>query len=247
MLVTALLSFIAGLLTVLAPCILPLLPVILGGSLDSTDSKVIDRRRPYIITASLVVSLLIFTLLLKASTVLIGLDPVVWLYVSGSLVIMLGIFMLFPNLWTTVAAYSGFESKSQRLLAGATRTKNRTVSAVLIGAALGPVFSSCSPTYAYVLATVLPVNVPLGIVYLLIYCLGVATSLLAVALLGRKVLSKVRWASNPKGWFQRGIAVLFIVVGIFIITGWDKDIQTFLVQRDYLNLIELEQRLVPEQ
>ncbi len=243
MLITALLSYVAGLLTALAPCVLPLLPIILGGSLDPKDK---DRKRPYIITASLVVSLILFTIILKASTVLIGVDPKVWVYFSGVLVIILGLFMLFPDLWAKAIGGLGVEHRSQSLLGKAFKNKNKTVSAILIGGALGPVFSSCSPTYAWVLATVLPSNTLLGLFYLAIYCLGVATSLLAIALLGRKLLEKVKWASNPKGWFQRAIAILFIGVGIFIITGWDKKVQTWLVDKDYLNLIRLEQKLVPE-
>lgn len=244
MLITALLSYVAGLLTVLAPCVLPLLPIILGGSLDPEDK---DRKRPYIITASLVVSLLLFTIILKASTVLIGVDPKVWVYFSGILVIILGLFMLFPDLWAKAIGRIGVEHRSQSLLGKAFQNKNKTVSAILIGAALGPVFSSCSPTYAWVLATVLPSNTLLGLFYLAIYCLGVATSLLAIALLGRRLLEKVKWASDPKGWFQRAIAILFIIVGLFIITGWDKKVQTWLVDKDYLNLIQLEQKLVPDQ
>ncbi len=57
MLVTALLSYVAGLLTALAPCVLPLLPIILGGSLAGEKK---DKWRPYIITGSLVVSLILF-------------------------------------------------------------------------------------------------------------------------------------------------------------------------------------------
>jgi len=243
MLLTALLSYVAGLLTVLAPCILPMLPIILGGSLDPEDK---DRKRPYIIIASLVTSLIVFTLLLKASTVLIGVDPKIWVYLSGTLVITLGVFMLFPDLWARVIGGVGIEHRSQSLLGKAFQNKNKTVSAILIGAALGPVFTSCSPTYAWVLATVLPSNALLGFFYLLIYCLGVATSLLAIALLGRRLLEKVKWASDPKGWFQRGIAILFILVGLFLITGWDKKTQTWLVQKDYLNLIQLEEKLVPD-
>jgi len=218
------------------------LPIILGGSLDPDDK---DRRRPYIITASLVASLIIFTIILKASTVLIGVDPKVWVYFSGTLVIVLGVFMLFPDLWARVIGGLGIEHRSQSLLGKAFQNKNKTVSAILIGAALGPVFSSCSPTYAWVLATVLPSNTFLGLFYLAVYCMGVATSLLAIALLGRKLLERVKWASDPKGWFQRAIAILFIIVGIFIITGLDKKVQTWLVDKDYLNLIQLEQKLVP--
>ena len=60
-------SFIAGVLTVLAPCILPLLPVIIGGAAQNHE-----RRNPYIITASLAVAVVLFTLLLKFSTLLIN-------------------------------------------------------------------------------------------------------------------------------------------------------------------------------
>lgn len=239
---TALLSFVAGLLTVFAPCVLPLLPVILGGSFDPATR---DRRRPYIIIASLLASLVLFTILLKASTVLIGVNPDVWVYFSGGLVIALGIFMLFPNLWVQVIGRLGIEHRSQAMLGKAYQNKNRTVSAILTGAALGPVFSSCSPTYAWVLATVLPSNAALGVFYLVIYCAGVAVALLGVALLGRRLLEKASWATDPKGWFQRAIAILFILVGLFLITGWDKKVQTWLVDKDVFNLIQIEQKLVP--
>ncbi len=241
---TTLLSYVAGLLTVLAPCVLPLLPIILGGSLDARDR---DRRRPYIITASLVVSLVLFTLLLKISTAFVGIDPKVWNIGAGILIIALGFFMIFPDLWAKIIIRTGTEHRSQNLLTRAFQKKNRTLSAVLTGAALGPVFSSCSPTYAWVVATVVPANTQKGIFYLVVYCLGVATSLLAIALLGQKLLLKVRWASDPRGWFQRTIGIMFILVGIFVATGWDKNVQTYLVERDILNLIELEQKLVPKQ
>ncbi len=242
MLVTAILSFIAGLLTALAPCVLPLLPIILGGSL-SGDKK--DKWRPYIITASLAASLILFTLLLKASTVFIGINPRVWTIGSGLLVMLLGFFMLFPDLWVQIIGRLGIEHRSQGLLGKAYKQQNGVLSAVLIGAALGPVFSSCSPTYAWVIATVLPSAAALGMLYLTVYVLGVATSLLAIALLGRRLLERIKWASNPKGWFQRGIAILFVLVGVLVATGWDKKVQTYLVEKDFLNIKALEEKLVP--
>ena len=154
--------------------------------------------------------------------------------------------MLLPGLWANIMIKTGMEHRSQSLLGGAFKNKNRTISAILPGFALGPIFSSCSPTYTWVIATVLPSNTITGLFYLFIYCLGVAVSLLAIALLGRKILERVKWASNPNGWFQRSIAILFIVVGVFVITGFDKKIQSYLVEKDILNLVQLEQKLVPE-
>jgi cytochrome c biogenesis protein CcdA/thiol-disulfide isomerase/thioredoxin len=243
MLATILLSYVAGLLTALAPCVLPLLPIILGGSLGGEKK---DKWRPYVITASLAISLILFTLLLKASTALIGVDPRVWSIGSGILVVVLGIFMLFPDAWARIIGALGIEHRSQGLLGKAYQQHNGVLSAMLIGAALGPVFSSCSPTYAWVIATVLPSSVILGMVYLSFYVLGVSTALLAIALLGRRLLQRITWASNPNGWFQRSIAVLFIVVGILVATGLDKSVQTYLVEKDFLNIKVLEEKLVPE-
>lgn len=243
MLTTAFLSFVAGLLTAFAPCVLPLLPVILGGSLASGGR---DKKRPYIITASLIVSLVLFTILLKVSSALIGIDPRVWSIGAGILVVALGVFMLLPSIWAKLIAVTGIEHRSLSMLSQANRQKDSTLSAILTGAALGPVFSSCSPTYAWVLATVLPSDTTAGIIYLTIYCIGVATALLAIALLGQKLLQKAHFATNPNGWFQRIIAILFILVGIFVATGWDKNVQTWLVDKDPFHLISLEQQLIPD-
>lgn len=154
--------------------------------------------------------------------------------------------MLIPDLWTRIIGLVGLEHRSQNLLNKTYAEKNKTWSAVLTGAALGPVFSSCSPMYAWVVASVLPASTGTAVVYLAMYCLGVAIALLSIALLGRKLLAKVKWATDPKGWFQRGIAVLFIIVGLGIAFGWDKDIQSFLVDKNILNYTEIQMRLVPE-
>jgi len=239
---TALVSLVAGLLTVLAPCVLPLLPVILGGSVVREGN---DRWRPFIITGSLVASLVLFTLLLKVSTVFIHVDPRVWTYLSGGIVVVLGVSMLFPGLWPRVAEAVGLERRSQAFLQKAHGHRNKTASAVLTGAALGPVFSSCSPTYAWAIATVLPASPALGMVYLSMYCVGVGAGLLAVALLGRRFLGRITWASKPGGAFQRTVAALFIVVGLFIVTGLDQAVETKLLTADPFGITRLEQRLVP--
>ena len=69
-------ALLAGVLTTLAPCVLPLLPVVVGGSVVGVPGATgpsRDVRRALVITAGLVGSVLAFTLLLRASTVLLGL------------------------------------------------------------------------------------------------------------------------------------------------------------------------------
>jgi cytochrome c biogenesis protein CcdA/thiol-disulfide isomerase/thioredoxin len=241
-LVTTVFSFLAGMLTVAAPCVLPLLPVILGGSVGGS---VKDRKRPYIIVASLTCSIFLFTLLLKASSSLIGVDQRVWSVGSGLIVIALGLLMLFPTIWPRIIASLGIESKSQEALSKAYKTENNTWSAILTGAALGPVFSSCSPTYGYLIGNVLPNSVSKGVFYLFVYTVGLAIALLGIALTGRKYLGSIKWATNPKGWFQRAVAVLFIAVGVLVATGYDKKVQTWFVGKDFISLSSVEQKLIP--
>ncbi len=238
----AILALIAGFLSVLAPCILPLLPIIIGGGFTGIQ----DKKRPYIITASLVISLILFTVLLKVSTSLIGINPDVWSYVSGGIIIALGLIMLFPHYWDLIIGRLGIQAKSQELLGKAGQTRNGTLQAILTGAALGPVFSSCSPMYAWVIATVLPESTIKGTIYLGLYCLGLTIALLLISLLGRRVIEKIKWASNPTGWFQRAIAIVFILVGLAVATGFQKTVQTYLVDKDFLNFKSLEEKLVPE-
>ncbi|MDO5067218.1 MAG: cytochrome c biogenesis protein DipZ [Propionibacteriaceae bacterium] len=238
MLVTALLSFLAGVLTVLAPCVLPFLPVIVGGSLGHGS-----RRRPYLIAGSLVASLLLFTLLLKASTAFLNIDPKVWAIGSGSLVVLLGLAMLFPGVWARIAAAVKLDN-AHHLLDKARTQRSETLGAVLTGAALGPVFSSCSPTYAWVIATVLPASPTTGMFYLGIYCIGMAGALLVISLAGRSLINRLGWAADPRGWFQRIVAVLFIIVGVFVATGWDKQFQAWAVDK-FPALTAFEEGLIP--
>src|ERR1700683_2018436 len=209
-------SLIAGALTILAPCVLPLLPVIIGGSITGA---VPDKRRPYIITAALAVSIIGFTLLLKVSTLLIELSPAVLTALSGGLLVALGAVMVIPEAWEKLMLVLRLQAASDQLLNRSGRTHGRVLGPVLIGAALGPVFTSCSPTYAFILASVLPRNLTSGLLYLIVYTLGLVATLLAAALIGRRLTARLGWAVNPHSLFRRLFGILVIIIGVAVITG----------------------------
>ena len=238
-------SFLAGILTVFAPCVLILLPVIVGSSLATDTDKKIDRLKPYIISVSLGVSVLLFTLLLKASTILIDVDPQVWKSVSGGIVILLGLSLLFPLAWAQLSAKIGLENSSNTFLNKVSK-KSGIGGYILTGAALGPVFSACSPVYAVILATILPVNLALGLVYMTLYALGLSLALLAIALGGRRLTKRLNWTAKPSGWFRRSLAILLILVGLAVITGFDKKVQTWILIHVPFNSTKLEEKLIPD-
>jgi cytochrome c biogenesis protein CcdA len=235
-------ALVAGVLTTLAPCVLPLLPVIVGGSLDQSGRNA--RRRAVVITTSLGASVILFTLVLKASTALIGVPTEVWQWVSGVLLIALGLISVFPSLWDVVSMRLSLQSRSTKHLASANQRQGVS-GAVLTGAALGPVFTSCSPLYGYVIVTVLPASFARGITMLVAYTVGLCGTLLAIALLGQRAIGKARWAADPHGWFRRGLGALFIFVGIAVIAGWDKDLQTWVIENSPIRPWELDSEFIP--
>ncbi|HEY8108673.1 MAG TPA: cytochrome c biogenesis protein CcdA [Patescibacteria group bacterium] len=239
------LSFLAGVLTVAAPCVLPLLPVIVGGSVvdPSGRRKDPDWRRPLVIAASLAVSIVLFTLLLKATTGLLGVPQQVWSTVSGTIVVLLGSYFLYPEGWDRISTRLNLSGRTGQALRESQR-RGGLHGEVLLGASLGPVFNSCSPTYALIVATVLPVSFAEGFAYLAAYAVGLAGTLLLIAYAGQGLVKKLGWVADPRGRFRKVIGVLFVLVGLAILFGLDRDLQTYILERGWYDPIgEFEQRL----
>ena len=231
-------SFIGGVLTVLAPCTLPLLPIIVGGSLDGK----VNIKKALTVVLSLGVSVILFTFILKVSTLFINIPQSVWTIISGTIILVLGLVTLFPNLWEGQWV-AKLNIGSNKILGMGDRKKSFWGD-IIVGASLGPVFSTCSPTYFIVLATVLPVSPILGILYLLSYATGLCISLFIVAFLGQTILTKLGIAADARGIFKKILGVLFILVGIAIIIGFDKTIETRITNSNYFDVTKVEQKLL---
>lgn len=231
-------ALLAGALTTLAPCALTLLPVVVGGSLQGAADGT-ARRRAIVIAASLGASVFAFTLALKASTALIDIPPRTWQLLSGGLLIVLGLLSLFPDLWDQISLRTGLSARSASSLHTASRGTGLR-GAVLTGAALGPVFTSCSPMFGYLVVTVLPSELGRGLVLLTAYVLGLVTVLLTIALVGQRAVARLRWAADPHSWLRRGLGVLFIVLGILIATGLMLTVEAWLVEHSPIRPWDLE-------
>jgi len=219
-------SFLAWVLTVLAPCVLPLLPIILWASVE--DNK--DKYRPYIIIFSLSISIIIFSLLLKATTLLIWFDKSILTTFSWAIILFFWIITIFPDLWKKFSTKIWFAWKSNEWLWKSSQ-KSGFLGSILIWFSLWPVFSSCSPTYAIILAVILPVSFVFGLINLVAYVVWLAVVLLAIALLWQKFASKLRWISDPKSTFKKVLWVIFLIVWLAIITWFDKKIETSLIEK----------------
>ena len=240
-------SFIAGILTVLAPCVLPLLPVILAGSLSETSNK----RRPLIIISSLSISVFIFTLILKGSTALIGASPTFWNYISATILMCFGLTLIFPITWAKIVLkIPGHNTPDRWITKGFNTNKDKSATNsslvwtdIIVGAALGPVFTTCSPTFFVILATVLPQSLAMGLIDLATYIIGLALVLLLIAIIGQRLIDKLGWAIDPNGWFRKTLGILFIILALGIAFGYDKKIETAILKSGFFDVTTLEQSI----
>ncbi|KKU49428.1 MAG: Cytochrome C biogenesis protein transmembrane region [candidate division WWE3 bacterium GW2011_GWA2_46_9] len=230
------LSFIAGVLTVLSPCILPVLPVVLGEAVLDKSSK---NKKAFLIVLSLAVSVFVFTLALKASALLINVPEAFWKTLSGGIILFYGLSTLFPLLWTRISIALGIEPWANKLL-----QKSIGSRAILTGAALGPVFSSCSPTYALIIATILPQSFAQGTLLVATYTIGLSSALIAIVLMGQKFIAKTKWVVNPTGTFKKLLGLMFVIIGLAIVTGYDKKAELALLNNGYIDFTKVESIII---
>ncbi|EGD43366.1 LigA [Nocardioidaceae bacterium Broad-1] len=228
-------SFLAGALSVLAPCVVAFVPAMF--------SRGTGERRPWVAVAALGVSVIVFSVLLKSTTLLIDVPPRFWSVVSGVIVALFGVVMIWPRLWDALAFRLGLGSRAQERLARAS-VRRGIGGDILLGASMGPVFSACSPTYALIVAAILPAEPLRGLGYLVAYVAGLTLLLAAVMVGGRALLARLRWAIDPEGTFHKVLGLVLVLIGVAIATGLDKTLLTLLVERGLFDWqIGLEGRL----
>ena len=234
-------SFVAGILTVLAPCVLPMLPVILGGSVGSKSIV-----RPVIIIASSVTSIVIFTLLLRVFT--LNLNEQYLKLASIVIIGGFGLLLIFPHLWEKIAIKLHLGSAAQAYLQSSSK-KEGIIGYILLGVSLGPIFSACSPTYFLIVGTILPQSFVIGLVDLLAYAAGMFLILLGIVILGRKLTSRLYWLADSDGLVKKILGLFFIFLAIAIYFAYDKAFEAWLLDLKLLGvspwqvLISLEDML----
>src|ERR1039458_589894 len=93
----------------------------------------------------------------------------------------------------------------------------------------------------------LPRTFAAGFIYLTAYTLGLALALLGAALAGRKYLSRYAWAIDTRSIFRRSLGVLFIIIGLTVIGGYQIAVETWVANHLPFDETKLEQVLLATQ
>ena len=232
------LAFLAGLLSILSPCVLPLLPIVLGSAAAE------HRLAPLALAGGVALSFVAIGLVIATIGFAIGLDADVFRTAAAILMVMLGVVLVLPRLQMRLAAAGGPVSDwADRTMSG---FSTRGISGQFgVGLLLGAVWSPCvGPTLgaASVLASQ---GSSLGQVAatMTVFGIGAALPLVALGLLSRQAL--MRWRDSliqgGKG-AKLALGVVLIVVGMLIATGYDKRVEAVLVDASPAWLTELTTR-----
>src|SRR5271156_5213358 len=95
------LAFVAGILSILSPCVLPILPIVLGAAASER------RLGPVALAAGLSTSFVVTGLFVATIGYSIGLDADLFRYVAACLIVAIGLVLMLPQLQTQLAAASG--------------------------------------------------------------------------------------------------------------------------------------------
>ncbi len=223
MIVLLFFAFLSGLTTILAPCIWPILPIVLS---FSTVGK--NHLRPLGVTTGVMVSFSIFTLVVSFLVMQFHLDPNVLRLLAVVLLVFFGITMIVP-------ALTGFlellASRLTQFSGGKVPQRNDFLGGFFAGLSLGILWSPCAgPILATIATIAIAGQVTINVVLITIsYALGVGIPLFIFAYGGQRIFVKTRFLSPHTGKIQRIFGVFTILVAIAIYTNYDKLIQTKLL------------------
>lgn len=233
-------SLIAGFLTILAPCVFPTLPVILGVGVRSSS-----RSRPFLIFIGLVMSIVLFSTLIRFIAFAIGLDIDSLRILSAFIIILFGLNDLFPHFWEGSRVQLWFNSISGNIFTKFSNNEaNNNLDAFFMGMSLGPLVSSCSPTFLLVLAVILPANYIIGLINIIVFALGLGLVVLLISIFGQNILKSLKWMVDNNSWGRKWIAGILIFVGLLIITGLDREIDSILIDYGIPTTTQFETNLL---
>ena len=222
-------SLAAGSLTTLSPCVLPLLPLVLGGALQK------NKFAPLWMGAGKVTAFTLFGLFLGLLGERLSLNPDHIRKAGAVCLLLMGVALCVPA-WTARVNQAlspilgAVASRANQGAAGLDGASAK--SAFLLGALLGMVWSPCSgPLLASVLALLASdANPARGAVLLGLFGLGAAIPLVTLAYASKAAFQRVRGAAMQRmGAIKQTFGVLLVILGLAILTGADKWLEAKIV------------------
>ncbi len=216
-------AFLAGIVTILSPCILPILPIILSSSVDSSGKK-----RPLGVVTGFIASFTFFTLFLSTIVKLSGIPAETLRFASIIILIIFGLSLLTPRVQLIT------EQLFSKLAKFVPRQKSRSgfFGGLLIGFSVGLLWTPCvGPILASVISLAITGSISSqALLITLAYSAGTAIPMFIIILAGSTALKKVPWLLKNTARIQKAFGILMIATAIGIYFNVDRRFQTFILE-----------------
>ena len=216
------LALTAGVLTVAAPCVLPMLPIILGVSVGQRDPA-----RPVFITLGFAATFALMAFLFGLFPTVLGISQETLRDAASIMLILFGVLMIWPYPLELVTARLGNAVAS----VGAPGTgRSERLAALLLGASLGAVWAPCAgPMLGSILTLIASAQrLDHAATLLACYSIGAAIPMLLIAYGGQFVSTRARHLVRYSRVLQRGFGVVIVLVAVAMFTQYDAVIAVWL-------------------
>ena len=222
---TYVLGTVAGALSTLSPCVLPLVPVLLASAINA------HRWGPLALGAGLALTFALVGAFVATIGASLGIDPDTFRLVGAVILAAFGLVLLVPKLQEAFAAVTSHlsDSGSQWL---SRLSFDGLMGQFMVGAVLGLVWSPCVGPTLGAATTLASQGRDLGqiVVLMVLFGLGAAAPLVLLGSLSRATLMKWRGYLLNVGKFGKQLfGVAMLALGILIATGADKTVEAHLL------------------
>ena len=215
------LALLAGVVTVAAPCTLPMLPILLGASVGQTS-----KARPAMIALGFVMSFSMVALALSAITRVFDFDPNDLRTGAAVLLAGFGLLMIWPTPfeWLSIRL-GGFTGSS----AGGAPSQG-VIGGFVLGTTLGLVWTPCAGPVLGSILTVVATSkdTAWASLLLIVYATGAALPMLAIAYGGQAVTTRVRSVTRIAPRLQQGFGIVVIAFAALSYFQYDTLIVAWL-------------------
>lgn len=214
--IEASLALLAGIFTIASPCILPILPILLGTAVAQSS-----RTRPLFIVAGFVVTFAALGMLLGVVSSSVDLAQGALRNVSIAMLALSGLMQLWPAPYRWLM--TRLEGPLQRLGSGGGNAGPGNVGGFVLGVSLGAVWTPCAgPVLASILTLVAKAqDVSWSATLLLLYAAGAGIPMLAIAYGGQFMRGRVRQVARHTLRLQQFFGLLVVLTAGAIYFQYD--------------------------
>jgi cytochrome c biogenesis protein CcdA/thiol-disulfide isomerase/thioredoxin len=224
------LALAAGVATIASPCVLPVLPLLLGAGSGGPGAATRERWRPPAVVAGFVLGFVGLTLLFGGTAQVAGLSAGTLRTAAALVMLAAGALMLLPT-WgeRAFAPTESLASAVQRWLPGG---RPGPAGSVLLGATLGLAWAPCAgPVLAAILALVAGAQPGEAAPLLTAYGLGAGLPMLAIAFGGQWAMNRLKPLARHALRVRQGLGAMVVLVAIAMLARWDAPAVAWLADK----------------